>query len=1056
VSCMPSIFVAFVGLVENDSKGWGIRIRTGTISLRIPIHLSDSKPNCAIILDLDHLVMRNNTPIATQKGKSKLPSTENIILASTIPIMVRAYVRALQRNSVRSPSLSLCLFRKKQLSVSSKQNKTEKHFRNTTLQVLGENARWPPTMNLDVGKLFVGVQNCNDENNWIGRVDFDGLDVALSLDGRWLDDESGQRPWPMNLPPVLTCCVTTGMMRLRGLSSSSSFEMNAFIDHISRALSSSSSSSSSSVTKEEKEVIVETATYVDRVAMPSNLTDTSVNWSKFMLYLTDALSDLIRVNQHAIVMRPGESRKREKLPPFLGVFLLRAIGFECKTPLTTKAQMFRFRTNGPVEMSVHSFASHEEKKVFTIAPSPSMKTKTNSNKKKFNVDDEDETEWSRIQNDIRVKRGQEVVSPSQIRRRRRSNLFSMIAKKRNSGRKRTKRRIFSNTANKMSSALRKLGLGKRRNKIKSNHTSLSVTEDETLEGLVCPICRTQHITIAALKSHFETYHSMEQHQQPKKKSEIRSPPPPPPPTQSVMSELKCSPEFLKKKEVFDGVLLVSSESVMVNSDSVSVVRSESSVTTKTESAEKKIKSPPIQENNKSVESDSRTLEITEIDKDKLPIRVSLPLVAALTCLGIVTLSQDGKDDDEKSDTPQNIRVEEAASFGENVPWLNLCESTSNLTLTANLVTRTCSSSDEARSILSILRSAMNSNSVWIETLRDMLLGCGNVFGSSNTFLNDDKMRFEIQRSKVIRSIGIGKKNMFRADSTKMIETLATTPLKKKKTLSPRSTKMDDDMMEYEDDEIFGDMKLKMTEESPVVAIAREQRNAGLITNTEFDLIIEKDRHFQRQAMLDRMKTTPKRDVISPPSKPTLALHMSSLMASWSPERYAVFYEAQIGVQSTSGGSSSWKTVGGTEKCEFCFKRLKDQYTYVCRIRFLTKSQRWSSYSLASNAVKYVVSSAATASSSSSSSLSKIKCELRKIEEMGLLAVWQSIPKALQYEVQVRQVSTSKWRTVGGTSKSQFLIQGLDRGRRYESRVRSLLEDRGWSLFSNVSNSMVFE
>ena len=326
----------------------------GAISAHIPIHLSETRPNCAIVFDFDRFVMQNNASSGAVNSKNKKDiqrKSQNTLMATMIPIMVKAYVRALQRNAV-----------------------------------MGETAKWPPRMEFEVGKVLLGVKSC-EENHWIGRADFEGLDLSLSLDGRWVDDSIGQRPWPMNLPPLVSCCVTTGMLKCRGLSSSSSFELMSFINTISRALGQPAS--------EEKQ-------QVDRVAMPAHLKDASVDWNTITSYFTNALSDMIRVNRFAIVTRPNNREKKEKLPPFLGVFLFRAIGFEMKAPLLTKAQMFRFRTNGPIEMCVHSFASHEEKKNLVAAGSPLKR------KKKFEVEDEDESEWNRIQNDIRAEQGQEV------------------------------------------------------------------------------------------------------------------------------------------------------------------------------------------------------------------------------------------------------------------------------------------------------------------------------------------------------------------------------------------------------------------------------------------------------------------------------------------------------------------------------------------------------------------------------------------------------------------------------------------------------------------------
>ena len=588
------------------------------------------------------------------------------------------------------------------------------------------------------------------------------------------------------------------------------------------------------------------------------------------------------------------------------------------------------------------------------------------------------------------------------------------------GKKRNKRRVSKKKRiqNKMSSALRKLGLsGGRKKKPDSGATNISAVvedqDDKTIEGLVCPICRTHHVSIAALKTHFEAYHSMDQ-------KEVRSPPPPLPSSSEKDSE-KDSEMDSEKKEVSSPP----TEKTIVKKLDVNIKR--------------------LDEN------------ITVIDTKNLPIRVSLPLVAAMTCLGIVTLSRD--DDEEEDDDKDDDQNVDFASVGHGVPWLNLHKTTSALTLGANLVTRSCGSREEADAILHTLRSSMNTNSVWIETLRDVLVGCGNVFSSSNTFVDDEKARFQIQRSKVFSAIGIGKtcknNDAETSDSKHVIE-----ERRKRRSLQLEQEKMFDDMLEEcgEDDSLFGNMKLKMAEESPVVAIAREQRNAGLITNTELDLIIEKDRHFQRQALLDQMKTTLKREEMtpSPPSKPKLSKPSSdrpkSLKASWSPKRQAVFYEVQVGVQSTSGGSSSsWKTVGGTEKCEYYFQRLEEGSKYVCRIRCLTKSQHWSSYSLSSNAVVFK-----SLKSDVKVEKTVMSVKLKKIEDMGLLAAWNPISNALQYEVQVRQVASNRWRTVGGTSKSQYLIQGLDRnGRKYESRVRSLLESGSWTAFSDVSNQMGF-
>ena len=326
---MPKMLIAFMGLVEGEkSKGWGIRIRIGTISVRIPIRLSESRPNCAIVFDVDRLVMQNNATSGGQNNKKSMRSTnnstrklQNTIMATTIPIMCKAYVRALQRHSV-----------------------------------MGESAKWPPRMEFEVGKIVLGVKNC-EVNHWIGYSDFEGLDFALSLDGRWLDDETSQRPWPLNLPPLVSCCVTIGMMRLRGLSSSSSFELVSFLNNLSHIL----------------EPEVERKKDVDRVVIPEHLRDTSVSWNTVMSYFTNALSDIIRINRFAIVTHPNNCEKKEKLPPFLGVFLFRAIGFECKAPLLTKAQMFRLRTNGPIEICVHSFASHEQRKDIVAAESPIKK-----------------------------------------------------------------------------------------------------------------------------------------------------------------------------------------------------------------------------------------------------------------------------------------------------------------------------------------------------------------------------------------------------------------------------------------------------------------------------------------------------------------------------------------------------------------------------------------------------------------------------------------------------------------------------------------------------------
>ena len=63
-------------------------------------------------------------------------------------------------------------------------------------------------MALENGFGSVGSSWCEKlRNHWIGRADFEGLDLSLSLDGRWVDDSIGQRPWPMNLPPLVSCCV---------------------------------------------------------------------------------------------------------------------------------------------------------------------------------------------------------------------------------------------------------------------------------------------------------------------------------------------------------------------------------------------------------------------------------------------------------------------------------------------------------------------------------------------------------------------------------------------------------------------------------------------------------------------------------------------------------------------------------------------------------------------------------------------------------------------------------------------------------------------------------
>ena len=72
----------------------------------------------------------------------------------------------------------------------------------------------------------------------------------------------------------------------------------SFINIISRALGQPAS--------EEKQ-------QVDRVEMPAHLKDASVDWNTITSYFTNALSDMIRVNRFAILTRPNNREKKEKL-----------------------------------------------------------------------------------------------------------------------------------------------------------------------------------------------------------------------------------------------------------------------------------------------------------------------------------------------------------------------------------------------------------------------------------------------------------------------------------------------------------------------------------------------------------------------------------------------------------------------------------------------------------------------------------------------------------------------------------------------------------------------
>ena len=248
-----------------------------------------------------------------------------------------------------------------------------------------------------------------------------------------------------------------------------------------------------------------------------------------------------------------------------------------------------------------------------------------------------------------------------------------------------------------------------------------------------------------------------------------------------------------------------------------------------------------------------------------------------------------------------------------------------------------------------------------------------------------------------------------------------------------------------------------------------------------------------------------------PGIPTLLLPKRSdvlagggrgLLALWPRVVDASRYEVQVGYVL----SGSWRTCGGTEgECTFLIQGLEHQQRYVCRVRaFDENCACWGPYSVSSQACRYeeeekycedntvattkentilanvasssidvdkdvdttsrrkgsnVTSSSTTTADPSVSNVAwPTNVTFSSMNDMGLLARWNPVAHATAYEVQVGSASRFAvgWRTVGGTSTCQYLVQTLKPNVEYVCRVRAFLSSSGgWGSYSSWSNASSF-
>lgn len=225
-----------------------------------------------------------------------------------------------------------------------------------------------------------------------------------------------------------------------------------------------------------------------------------------------------------------------------------------------------------------------------------------------------------------------------------------------------------------------------------------------------------------------------------------------------------------------------------------------------------------------------------------------------------------------------------------------------------------------------------------------------------------------------------------------------------------------------------------------------------------------------------------------------------MLALWPRVLGASRYEIQVGYVL----AGSWRTCGGTKgECTFLIQGLEHQQRYVCRVRaFDEDSACWGPYSASSLACRYddeeksrkdgvlasvsgsldndvdtttrrrgstIVHPSTPPSSSSSSAVSTptgddsttpwpTHVTFSSMDATGLLARWKPVANATAYEIQVGSASRFAvgWRTVGGTSACQYVVQALKPGMKYVCRVRALLSSSGaWGAYSSWSNAASF-
>lgn len=1074
VASMPTLILLIFG--NQKQGGWNVQCKSKRLSLTIPVasRKLTSRPiyvcvvvdNVAIRNAVSSTIPRNDTKSVGEDDRDTEWSTtlRSKIVTAILPLTLRTYVRSMR------------------CRVSD-----------------GDSAEWPPQLHFRLGSISCGISRRNvhemfhndTSRDWIFRIEQHGCFLSSSIAGKAVQTSSGNFEWPINMPPVVVVCGNIAMLSVSGTSeiSSPTFSKHmrdaydTFVDAIKRDKGEHTLSQRSTTESDSS-----------RAKM----------WTSLVHGMSLALSNIVAVREESGL------RKVRRRRQWLYAIMVSAEGVECSSSLPLIQSILRCRTSGALETALHSFSS--------------LRTVDNRQRSQRRVMSENSTsfedEWTNIQREIDAD-----LSQLSIEDNRPGSLFRPFRRlmqrkgSTNSNASRTSdhkkqypfRDIASTTSSssmqtvqsstvigQRSSKLKRFGRGLtqvfkkmgKRSKAQKTSTSTNVNQEEWTEGLVCPICRHNFDDISTLQLHFETFHPIDKH------VDNESLPSGHDNTRRTEDRHNAHHDGQQRKSFnrpHDDISIPGYDQNEHNNDLADVIVSspQSVLTHNTDmNSEKEVSAiPEVDETddycseNRAKAKSGRDINLEQnwlIAVDKFPLVVSLPMVIALASLGLV----DESHSEERNGINELSRSGKIAFCHENqVPFVKLSLGTTSRDdsfprLCPELLQKTCSSASEIRAIyrllgeFSVFSKGPGSRliaSVWAQTMRDLVIGCGCQFNDASTFVDADlcadASSVTIQRTKILRVLQILKRRHVASKTSSVVDedsgsektTCGVDPCQdepKQFEMGEREEEGDCDF----DDNIFTDLspadRSFLDRESVAITIAREQLLKGLISDREFDLIMEKDILFRREVIKEnvrKMKARRSRERAGSSSSALPAPFLSQsfqssrsigLCATWRAIEDAITYEIQIAYAL----SGSWRTVGGTSETQFCIQGLNFEYTYVCRIRALFADVGWSPYSSSSNAVKLDRPAAY-----GTSARRPLSVKLKSIEAMGLLATWSPANDVLQYEVQVKTPRQLSWRTVGGTARSQYLIQGLDRRQSHAFRVRACFTGSGWGPYSPPSS-----